>query len=146
MKYTELPIGAYFKLNEFPDDKFQKIKSNEAIHFQSSGKYYYSPVPDDYEAEVTVCDMNGNIIEDLVNSPYKEAVNHPSHYGGADNPYEAIKIIKALGLLKGFCLGNTIKYIVREGSKEDNPAVQDLKKAAWYLDYYINDLKKQKEV
>ena len=42
--------------------------------------------------------------------------------------------------------GNTIKYIVREGSKEDNPAVQDLKKAAWYLDYYINDLEKQKEV
>jgi hypothetical protein len=25
----------------------------------------------------------------------KEAVNHPAHYGGADNPYEAIKVIEA---------------------------------------------------
>ena len=36
------------------------------------------------------------------------AVEHPAHYGGADNPYEAIKVIEAWGL--GFCLGNTIKY------------------------------------
>lgn len=24
-----------------------------------------------------------------------EAVDHPSHYGGKDNPYEAIKVIEA---------------------------------------------------
>ncbi|HMA74924.1 MAG TPA: hypothetical protein VKP67_26040 [Xanthobacteraceae bacterium] len=33
-----------------------------------------------------------------------EAVNHPAHYGGADNPYEAIKVIEAWGL--NFHLGN----------------------------------------
>ena len=38
-----------------------------------------------------------------------EAVDHPPHYGGADNPYEAIKVIEAWSL--GFCLGNTVKYI-----------------------------------
>lgn len=27
-----------------------------------------------------------------------EIVNHPSHYGGADNTYEAIKVIEAWGL------------------------------------------------
>ena len=37
----------------------------------------------------------------------KEAVNNPSHYGGADNPYEAIKVIDAWDL--NFNLGNTIK-------------------------------------
>jgi hypothetical protein len=58
-----------------------------------------------------------------------EAVNHPAHYGGADNVYEAIKVIEAWGL--GFCLGNTIKYISRAGKKGD--VLQDLKKAAWYL-------------
>jgi hypothetical protein len=62
-----------------------------------------------------------------------EAVNHPSHYGGADNPYEAIKVIDAWGL--GFCLGNTIKYIARAGKKD--PTIQDLKKARWYLDHEI---------
>jgi hypothetical protein len=32
-----------------------------------------------------------------------EQVNHPQHYGGAENPYEAIKVIDAWDL--GFCLG-----------------------------------------
>jgi hypothetical protein len=34
----------------------------------------------------------------------KEHVNHPTHYGGEDNPYEAIKVIDAWDL--GFSLGN----------------------------------------
>lgn len=62
-----------------------------------------------------------------------EAVNHPAHYGGADNPYEAIKVIEAWGL--GFCIGNAVKYISRAGKKVD--ALEDLKKARWYLDREI---------
>lgn len=58
-----------------------------------------------------------------------DSVNHPAHYGGADNPYEAIKVIEAWGL--GFHLGNTVKYISRAGRKGD--AVEGLEKAAWYL-------------
>jgi hypothetical protein len=41
-------------------------------------------------------------------------INHPQHYGGADNPYEAIKVIEAWNL--GFNLGNTIKYISCAGA------------------------------
>jgi Protein of unknwon function (DUF3310) len=63
-----------------------------------------------------------------------ETVNHPTHYGGADNPYEAIKVIEAWDL--GFCLGNTVKYISRAGKKGD--ALEDLKKARWYLDHEIS--------
>lgn len=66
----------------------------------------------------------------------EEAVNHPAHYGGADNPYEAIKVIEAWGL--GFCLGNAVKYISRTGKKDD--ALQDLKKARWYLDREISNM------
>jgi len=58
-----------------------------------------------------------------------EAINHPAHYGGAENPYEAIKVIEAWGL--GFHLGNAVKYISRAGRKGDR--LEDLKKAAWYL-------------
>ena len=43
----------------------------------------------------------------------KEMVNHPNHYGGEDNIYEAIKVIDAWEL--GFSLGNTVKYISRAG-------------------------------
>lgn len=65
----------------------------------------------------------------------KEHVNHPSHYGGEDNIYEAIKVIEAWDL--GFCLGNAIKYISRAGKKDNNSYLQDLKKAKWYLDREI---------
>lgn len=68
----------------------------------------------------------------------KEAVNHPDHYGGEDNPYEAIKVIEAWGL--GFNLGNTVKYISRAGKKND--ILEDLKKARWYLDRQIKKLEK----
>ncbi len=70
------------------------------------------------------------------------SVDHPAHYGGADNPYEAIKVIEAWGL--GFCLGNTVKYIARAGKKGD--LVEDLKKASWYLDREISTLEARRNV
>lgn len=71
-----------------------------------------------------------------------EAINHPAHYGGADNPYEAIKVIDAWSL--GFCLGNTVKYISRAGKKKRATMLEDLKKARWYLDHKIQSMEKQK--
>lgn len=64
------------------------------------------------------------------------AVDHPAHYGGVDNPYEAIKVIEAWDL--GFCLGNAVKYISRAGKKGDR--LEDLKKARWYLDREVSNL------
>lgn len=69
----------------------------------------------------------------------KEQVDHQQHYGGKDDPYEAIKVIEAWGL--GFHLGNTIKYIARAGKKDET--LQELKKAKWYLDRKISQLEKQ---
>lgn len=66
-----------------------------------------------------------------------EAVNHPAHYGGANNPYEAIKVIEAWGL--GFNLGNTVKYIARLGRK--GKRLEQLEKAAWYLQREIDNEK-----
>ena len=65
-------------------------------------------------------------------------VDHPQHYGGADNVYEAIKVIDAWGL--GFALGNAVKYIARAGRKDPARHIEDLKKARWYLDHEIERL------
>jgi hypothetical protein len=73
--------------------------------------------------------------------PKKELVNHPKHYGGKDNPYEAIKVIEAWDL--GFCLGNTVKYISRAGKKDET--IQELEKALWYLKREIKNLKDGKK-
>lgn len=67
-----------------------------------------------------------------------ERINHPIHYGGQDDPYEAIKVIEAWDL--GFHLGNTVKYLCRAGKKPDTALIDDLKKAAWYLDRAIQRL------
>jgi len=64
----------------------------------------------------------------------KEKVDHPDHYGGENNPYEAIKIIEAWGL--DFHLGNVVKYISRAGKKSEN-VLEDMQKAKWYLDRWL---------
>jgi hypothetical protein len=68
----------------------------------------------------------------------KEMVNHPNHYGGEDNTYEAIKVIEAWDL--DFHIGNTVKYISRAGKKGTDQELQDLKKALWYLERKIKNL------
>jgi hypothetical protein len=68
----------------------------------------------------------------------KEMVKNPIHYGGVDNQYEAIKVIEAWDL--DFHLGNTVKYISRAGKKDTDKEIQDLKKAAWYLERKIKNL------
>jgi len=70
----------------------------------------------------------------------KEQVNHPQHYGGEDNPYEAIKVIEAWRL--DFNLGNVVKYVSRAGKKSAETEIQDLEKALWYLQRRIAQLKK----
>jgi hypothetical protein len=67
----------------------------------------------------------------------KEMVNHPDHYGGKENPYEAIKVIRAWDL--SFSLGNTVKYIARAGKKDSTKRIEDLHKAMWYLQEEINN-------
>jgi hypothetical protein len=63
--------------------------------------------------------------------PAYEQVEHPAHYGGENDPYEAIKVIEAWGL--GFNLGNAVKYISRAGNKPGTPYAEDLRKALFYL-------------
>jgi Protein of unknwon function (DUF3310) len=75
----------------------------------------------------------------------KELVTHPEHYGGEDNPYEVIKIAEATGLDGDAYLFNVLKYIVRSGKKDDNPPVQDLKKALFYLDRRIKTIEQNGE-
>lgn len=79
-------------------------------------------------------------IEECLRVPKPEQINHPSHYGGENNPYEAIKVIEAWEL--NFCLGNVIKYVARAGKKQSK--LEDLKKALWYLEREISNAENEK--
>jgi hypothetical protein len=60
-----------------------------------------------------------------------DPVNHPKHYNAHPSGVECITVVEHMG----FNLGNAIKYIWRADLKAD--AIEDLKKAAWYLDREI---------
>ena len=57
-----------------------------------------------------------------------DPVNHPAHYTSHPSGIECIQITRWMN----FNLGNAIKYIWRAGNKGN--ALEDLKKARWYLD------------
>lgn len=68
----------------------------------------------------------------------EDPVRHPPHYkaGGI----ETIDAIEAWGL--GFHLGNAVKYISRAGKKDPTKRLEDLRKAAWYLERAITNEQK----
>ena len=61
-----------------------------------------------------------------------DEVNHPNHYTAHPSGVECIQITEHMG----FNLGNAIKYVWRADLKGN--AVQDLKKAVWYIDREID--------
>lgn len=67
-----------------------------------------------------------------------DMVAAPPHYISASG-LESIDVIEAFGL--NFHLGNCIKYVLRCGKKWD--AVEDLKKAKWYLEREIANREKE---
>lgn len=67
-----------------------------------------------------------------------DPVNHPPHYTAHPSGVECITITEHMG----FCLGNAIKYIWRAGLKDATSPIQDLKKAAWYIEREIERLER----
>ena len=67
-----------------------------------------------------------------------DTVNHPAHYTSHPSGVECIQITRWMN----FNLGNAIKYIWRAGNKGN--ALEDLKKARWYLDDEIKRRETQK--
>jgi len=68
----------------------------------------------------------------------KDAIN-PSHYKSHPSGVECIQVTEHMT----FNIGNVVKYCWRNGLKGETPAIQDLKKAAWYLNREIEKLTKE---
>ena len=82
------------------------------------------------EALYAYCD---NIKKEFEPKPETDNINHPSHY--TDGKIEVIDFIEDKKL--PYHLGNVIKYISRAGKKNPDTELEDLKKAQWYLNRYI---------
>ena len=78
--------------------------------------------------------------EDCINSIIsrredEDPVNNPKHYTEHPSGVECIQVTEHMG----FNLGNAVKYIWRSDLKND--AIEDLEKAAWYIN---REIKKRK--
>ena len=69
-----------------------------------------------------------------------DIVNHPNWY--TDSNIEVIDYIEDKGF--GYHLGNAIKYISRAGKKDPGKEIEDLRKAVWYIERYI-ELKERED-
>ena len=68
-----------------------------------------------------------------------DVVNQPPHYTEHPSGIECIQVTEHMG----FNLGNAIKYIWRCDLKKD--AIEDLKKAKWYIDREIDKRERSEE-
>lgn len=66
-------------------------------------------------------------------------INHPKHYTSDPSGVECIEITRH----RNFNIGNAIKYLWRAGLKDGNSDIQDLQKAAWYIQDEIKRLSQQ---
>lgn len=74
-----------------------------------------------------------------------DSVSHPAYYTQHPSGIECIEITRHYP----FSIGNAMKYLWRAGLKKDaslsdlEKEVEDLKKAIWYINDRINELKKK---
>lgn len=80
--------------------------------------------------------MKENIVEDRLRED--EAITSPAHYVEGRR-YEPKDVIRDWDL--NFNLGNAVKYIARNGRKDGESAVKDLRKAVTYINFEIDYLK-----
>lgn len=73
-----------------------------------------------------------------------DKVNSPKHYTSHPSGVECINITEHYN----FCVGNAIKYLWRQGLKEEDgyeavdKQIEDCKKAIWYINRHIESISK----
>lgn len=83
----------------------------------------------DPRRKIEVTSLGGSYTEEITDDP----VNHPSHYRGFSNGAEVIDIVENLPYNRGAA----VKYLARAGRKAIADELEDLRKAAWYINREI---------
>lgn len=121
------------------DNQSEKVTESAPVisKMETTEPYINSESVQDLYTCTNADDVKGScVVADKKSNPISNVIDHPSHYN--KGKIEVIDFIEDQGL--SFHLGNVIKYIARAGSKGDK--LEDLNKARWYLDRYINEVMK----
>lgn len=86
------------------------------------------------------CLRTGKFYTTVPTAPAPDPVSHPSHYTSRVPGIECIQVTEWFN----FARGNAIKYIWRAGEKNPEKEIEDLEKAAWYINREIQRMKGEK--
>lgn len=117
-------------------EKGKYIRTDETGKWESAdGEHWekiqgYTKSREGYKSVHEVCGVKENPVKE-------DIIGHPDHYC-AGRKHEPKDVIRDWNL--NFNLGNAVKYISRNGRKDGNSSLQDLKKARQYLDFEISYL------
>jgi hypothetical protein len=157
LKYDRAPYATYKPLAEWQDDK-PESDAVEEPRYKAVGRRIldtktdtWSKVWKDDDLAIFIakwCNAaNGADVEflsvsewDEVEKRVSDVVNHPPHYQGKVECIDAIEAALGDDGFVAHCRGTAMKYIYRAGRKGES--VEDLRKAAWYLDRAIKTLEK----
>lgn len=92
---------------------------------------------DGIEQTTKLSDGMEEVIRLLHETPAKKDKTNPSHY--QKHTAQLIEITESLN----YCRGNVVKYAYRAGNKPGESALDDLRKARWYLNREIERLEKE---
>lgn len=118
-------------------------ESDEDCSDEEYSEYEFGAVEDDEEEYCFSKELdrvlNGAFVLDTksTNNIKEDLVNNPSHYNSDPSGVKCIEITRH----RNNNIGNVIKYVWRNGLKDGNSDIQDLEKAAWYLNDEIQRLK-----
>jgi hypothetical protein len=73
---------------------------------------------------------------ELDSNEEQDVVNHPKHYTSDPSGIECIQVTRH----RNFNIGNAMKYLWRNGLKDSDAQIQDLRKAIWYIEDEIKRL------
>lgn len=109
-----------------PEDVEREMKKSFLVN--EASKFYTDPNLKEVGTNLLI--TMAQQIEDADN------VNHPQHYTGGIECIDAMLQQFGKEQVKSFCLLNAFKYLFRCNKKHDTP-IEDIKKAIWYLNKYI---------
>ena len=149
-EYLDEDFEGYYSEYEFgdvEDDEEEYCFSKELDKILNSEKAQYKVDPsvpsmgNRYDENGKLCGFfinTGNKkIGGITTNTKEDLVNNPSHYNSDPSGVKCIEITRH----RNNNIGNVIKYVWRNGLKDGNSNIQDLEKAAWYLNDEVQRLK-----
>lgn len=139
-------VGAYGPIGKAADKEYYvyasiNMKESKSVyHVNRRGNDGYDITVASYtdmdEAKRECNRLNG----EQDDKPESDPINHPPHYQGKVECIDAIEAALGDDGFVAHCRGTAIKYLYRAGRKGE--LVEDLRKAAWYINRAIETLSK----